>query len=172
MHRGWIYLSCLQPPPNNSAQPERYAMGDEEEARTRPPSHAAAHIRVQTPSRRAVVLRRAPRRLPACAGENPGRPLFFSLAYMPPLKPSARVVRAAVEVAAPEPETGSGKFIFPDMSVYGKTRRACLPRQARSPPRTVCMTADLPRRAPGRGRVVHGRRRRDEAARGGDVQVG
>ncbi len=28
---------------------------------------------------------------------------------------------AAVEVAPPEPETGSGKFIFPDLSVYGKS---------------------------------------------------
>ena len=32
----------------------------------------------------------------------------------------ASVPFAAVEVAPPEPETGSGKFIFPDLSVYGK----------------------------------------------------
>ncbi len=49
---------------------------------------------------------------------------------------------AAVEVAPPEPETGSGKFIFPDLSVYGKPCCTVAPSPLAAQTERECHTAE------------------------------
>jgi hypothetical protein len=76
-----VTVGSIWRPPATAKQTAQPALRDGRRGRSTyaTAQPATAHIHVQTPSRRTVVLRRAPRRLPACAGENPGRPLFFSL---------------------------------------------------------------------------------------------